>query len=147
MTGATRFARVLGTDPASATRSFQGRPDQTVPGFRVVDAEPGHRLTLQGRRRFSRYRLTFLLDDDGLRAQTHGKFYRAAVIASGGRIITRRLLRRIEELALGRLVAIPEPKDQRSIGKPRGADGGPRPPMMFVVCLTDVDKLSNFRID
>lgn len=101
MTGATRFARVLGTDPASATPSFQGRPGETVPGFRVVDAEPGHRLTLQGRHRFSRYRLTFLLDDDGLRAQTHGKLYRAAVIASGGRIITRRLLRRIEERARG----------------------------------------------
>jgi hypothetical protein len=109
MTGATRLGRLLGTDPASATPSFQGLTGETVPGFRVVDAEPGHRLTLQGRHRFSRYRLTFLLDDDRLRAQTHaafpgphGKLYRAAVIASGGhRIITRRLLRRIEKRARG----------------------------------------------
>lgn len=109
MNGAARLARLLGTDPASATPSFEGRPGETLPGFRVVDSEPGHRLTLQGRHRFSRYRLTFLLDDDQLRAQSHAAFpgahgalYRAAVISSGGhRIATRRILRQIEKHARG----------------------------------------------
>lgn len=110
MTDATWFTRLLGTDPASATPAFEGRPGQAVPGFRVVRAEPGHQLTLQGRHRFSRYRFTFFLDDDRLRAQTHaafpgphGKLYRAAVISSGGhRIITRRLLRQIEKRIRGK---------------------------------------------
>jgi hypothetical protein len=107
MAGATHFARLLGADPSSGTPTFEGRPGETVPGFRVVDAEPGHRLTLQGRHHFSRYRLTFLLDDDRLRAQTHGAFpgphgalYRAAVISSGGhRIITRGMLQQIGKRA------------------------------------------------
>jgi hypothetical protein len=107
MTGALWFARLLGTDPARATSTFEGRPGETLPGFRVVDAEPGHRLTLQGRHRFSRYRLTFFLDEDRLRAQSHatfpgphGKLYRAAVIGSGGhRILTRRMLRQIDKRA------------------------------------------------
>ncbi|WP_117214767.1 hypothetical protein [Allorhizocola rhizosphaerae] len=105
MTGSVRLARLLGTEPASATPTFGGRPGETVPGFRVVHAEPGRQLTLQGRHRFSRYRLTFLLDDDRLRAQTHaafpgphGKLYRAAVITSGAhRIMTRRMLRQVEK--------------------------------------------------
>lgn len=107
MASAAPLARLLGTDPASATPSFEGRPGETLPGFQVVDAEPCHRLTLQGRHRFSRYRLTFLLDDDRLRAQSHAAFpglhgalYRAAVISSGGhRIVTRRILRQIEKRA------------------------------------------------
>jgi len=106
-TGAAWFARLLGTDPACATPTFQGRPGETLPGFRVVDAEPGHHLTLQGRHRFSRYRLTFLLDEGCLRAQSHGAFpgphgklYRAAVIGSGGhRILTRLMLRQIDKRA------------------------------------------------
>jgi hypothetical protein len=107
MAGATQFARLLGADPARATPTFAGRPGETLPGFRVVDAEPGHRLTLEGRHHFSRYRLTFLLDDDRLRAQTHaafpgphGKLYRAAVIGSGGhQIMTRRMLRQTDKRA------------------------------------------------
>jgi hypothetical protein len=70
---------------------------------RVVEAEPGRRLALRGRHRFSNYALTFVLDGDRLRAQTHaafpgvpGRLYRAAVIGSGGhRLVTRRLLRQI----------------------------------------------------
>jgi hypothetical protein len=69
----------------------------------VAEAEPGRRLALRGRHRFSRYELTFVLADGELRAQTraafpgiHGRLYRAAVIGTGGhRILTRRLLRRI----------------------------------------------------
>jgi hypothetical protein len=74
-----------------------------VPGFRVVEAESGRRLALRGRHRFSNYALTFVLDGDRLRAQTHATFpgvlgwlYRAAVIGSGGhRLVTRRLLRQV----------------------------------------------------
>jgi hypothetical protein len=101
--GGEPIARVLGCDPATASARFEGRPGDTVPGFRVVEARPGRLLALQGRHRFSRYRLTFLLVDGELRAQTHaafpgmlGRLYRAAVIGSGGhRVLTRRLVRRL----------------------------------------------------
>ncbi len=85
------------------TAEFAGRPGDTVPGFRVVEVEPGRRLVLRGRHRFSNYALTFVLDGDHLRAQTHAAFpgvlgwlYRTAVIRSGGhRLVTRRLLRQV----------------------------------------------------
>lgn len=101
--GGARLARLLGCDPASGTPEFTGRPGETVPGFRIVEAEPGRRLALRGRHRFSTYALTFTLDADGLCAHTHAVFpgilgglYRAAVIGSGGhRLVTRRLLRRV----------------------------------------------------
>lgn len=97
------IARALGCDPAEATPGFDGSPGQTLPGFRVVEAERGRRLALRGRHRFSHYQLTFLLDDGRLRAQTHaafpgalGRLYRAAVIGTGGhRIVTGRLLRQV----------------------------------------------------
>ena len=103
MSGSETFARLLGCDPAQGTAEFDGRPGEAVPGFRVVESEPGRRLELRGRHRFSNYALTFVLDGDRLRAQTHaafpgllGRLYRAAVIGSGGhRLITRRLLRQI----------------------------------------------------
>jgi hypothetical protein len=97
------IARALGCEPAGGTAVFDGRPGQTLPGFRVAEAEPGRRLTLQGRHRFSQYELTFLLDDGRLRAQTRaafpgplGRLYRAAVIGTGGhRLVTRHLLRQV----------------------------------------------------
>jgi len=103
MGGSARLARILGCDPAQGTAEFAGRPGEAVPGFRVFEAEPGRRLALRGRHRFSNYALTFVLDGDRLRAQTHaafpgilGRLYRAAVIGSGGhRLVTRRLLRRV----------------------------------------------------
>jgi hypothetical protein len=103
MGGSARIARILGCDPAQGTAEFAGRPGETVPGFRVVEAEPGRRLALRGRHRFSNYALTFVLDKGRLRAQTYaafpgvlGRLYRAAVIASGGhRLATRRLLRQV----------------------------------------------------
>jgi len=103
MGGSERIARMLGCDPAQGTSEFAGRPGDAVPGFRVVEAEPGRRLALRGRHRFSSYALTFVLDGDHLRAQTHaafpgvlGRLYRAAVIGSGGhRLVTRRLLRQV----------------------------------------------------
>jgi len=103
MGGGEWFARLLGCDPVQGTREFSGRPGETVPGFRVAEVEPGRRLALRGRHRFARYALTFVLDGDLLRAQTHavfpgilGRLYRAAVIGSGGhRLVTRRLLRQV----------------------------------------------------
>jgi hypothetical protein len=103
MGGSARIARILGCDPAQGTPEFAGRPGEAVPGFRVVEAEPGRRLVLRGRHRFSNYALTFVLDGDRLRAQTHaafpgvlGRLYRAAVMGSGGhRVVTRRLLRQV----------------------------------------------------
>jgi hypothetical protein len=102
-----QIARALGCDPAEATPGFDGSLGQALPGFRVVEAEHERRLALQGRHRFSHYRLTFLLDDGRLRAQTHaafpgslGRLYRAAVIGTGGhRIVTRRLLRQVARRA------------------------------------------------
>jgi hypothetical protein len=103
MGGSARVARILGCDPAQGTAEFAGRPGDAVPGFRVAEAEPGRRLVLRGRHRFSNYALTFVLDGDRLRAQTHaefpgifGRLYRTAVIGSGGhRLVTRRLLRQV----------------------------------------------------
>lgn len=103
LAGSTALARILGCDPARASGSFTGRPGDAVPGFRVIDAEPGRRLALGGHHRFAAYTLTFVLDGDRLRARTHaafpgirGKLYRALVIGSGAhRLVTRRLLRQI----------------------------------------------------
>lgn len=105
--GGGTIARILGCDPARGTAEFAGRPGDAVPGFRVVEAEPGRRLALRGRHRFADYALTFVYDGARLRARTHaafpglrGRLYRAAVIGSGGhRIVTRRLLRQVEALA------------------------------------------------
>jgi hypothetical protein len=101
--GGERVARALGCEPASASPRFDASPGQTLPGFRVAEAEPGQRLVLRGRHRFSDYELTFLLDGDTLRARTHaafpgllGRLYRMAVIGTGGhRVVTRRLLRQV----------------------------------------------------
>lgn len=101
------LARALGCEPATGTPAFTGSPGDTIPGFRVVDAVAGERLMLEGRHRFSRYRLEFLVDDKQLRARTHaafpgrhGRLYRTAVIASGAhRMITRSWLRSIARAA------------------------------------------------
>src|SRR5258707_12715713 len=103
MGGSARIARIRGCGPAQGTAEFAGRPGEAVPGFRVVEAESGRRLAPRGRPRFANYALTFVLDGDRLRAQTHavfpgvlGRLYRAAVIGSGGhRLVTPRLLRQI----------------------------------------------------
>lgn len=103
MGGSASIARMLGCDPARGTAEFTGQPGEAIPGFRVLEAEPGRRLVLRGRHRFSDYALTFVLDGDRLSAQTHaafpgvlGRLYRAAVIGSGGHgVVTRRLLRRV----------------------------------------------------
>ena len=101
--GSPGLARLLGCDPADTTPEFSALPGETVPGFRVAEAEPGRRLALRGRHRFAIYELTFVLRGAQLCAQTHaafpgilGQLYRAAVIGSGGhRVITRQILRRV----------------------------------------------------
>jgi hypothetical protein len=102
-----RIAGILGCEPLRGTAEFGGRPGEAVPGFRIAEAEPGRRLVLRGRHRFSSYSLTFVLDGEGVRAQTRALFpgvlgwlYHAAVITSGGhRVVTRRLLRRVARAA------------------------------------------------
>lgn len=101
--GSDLAARVLGCDPARGTPEFDGSAGQALPGFRVAQSERGHRLALEGRHRFSSYRLTVILDEGRVRAQTHaafpgvlGQLYRAVVIGTGGhRLVTRRLLKQI----------------------------------------------------
>ncbi len=80
-------------------------------GFHVARSDPPRELALEGRHRFSRYRLAFEVEPSGagtrLKAVTHaafpglhGRIYRALVIGSGGhRIVTRRLLRSVARLA------------------------------------------------
>lgn len=105
--GAGRVAALLGCEPAVATPGFDGGEGQTLPGFRVAEATPGARLALVGRHRFSRYSLTFTIEDGSLRAETRaafpglaGRLYRAAVIGTRGhRLVTRRLLRATAGLA------------------------------------------------
>ena len=100
MGGAEPFALLLGCEPARGTPDFSGGEGETLPGFRVLASEPGERLALGGRHRFSDYRLTFVLEEGRLAARTHaafpglkGRAYRAAVIGSGAhRVITRRIL-------------------------------------------------------
>jgi hypothetical protein len=107
MGGARSLARVLGCDPPEGTPGFSGRVGETLPGFRVVDSEPGRRLVLQGRHRFARYALTFLIDGDQLCARSeaafpgiHGRMYRALLMGSGGhRLVTRGLLRQMARAA------------------------------------------------
>jgi hypothetical protein len=105
--GGSGLAGALGCDPATATAEFDGGVGQTLPGFRVAEAEPQRRLALRGQHRFARYALTFVLDDGRLRAQTHaifpglrGRLYRAAVIGTRAhRLVTRRILRQVARRA------------------------------------------------
>lgn len=105
--GARSLARVLGCDPLEGTPGFAGRVGETLPGFRVVDSEPGRRLALRGRHRFARYALTFLIDGDQLRARSeaafpgiHGRMYRTLLMGTGGhRLVTRGLLRHVARAA------------------------------------------------
>jgi hypothetical protein len=102
---ASRFARLLGCEPARAVGPRPLAVGSTFPGFEVVRADAGRRLELAGRHRFSRYALAFTLTDDAssgtrLAAETraefpgvHGRAYRAAVIGTRGHVVAvRRIL-------------------------------------------------------
>ena len=104
---ARHLAGILGCDDCGGDPGFHGGPDDTLAGFHVVRTEPPRELALDGRHRFSRYRLSFEIEPRGartrLRAVTHaefpgvrGRLYRALVVGSGGhRIMTRRVLKSI----------------------------------------------------
>jgi hypothetical protein len=108
---ARRYARFLECRDQGSEREFDAAPDQTLAGFRVASADPPRRLALEGRHRFSRYRLTFEVDPgegvSRVRAVTHAEFpglrgtlYRAAVVGTGGhRIVTRRILKSVARRA------------------------------------------------
>lgn len=105
--GGALIARILACDPAQGSAAWTGQPGETVPGFVVVESDPGRQLALRGRHRFAHYTLTFTFSGDHLSARTYaafpgalGRLYRAAVIGSGGhRLVTRRLLRRVARMA------------------------------------------------
>lgn len=109
--GAERFARLLGCEPATASDWAQPAAGCTLAGFRAESVERPRLLRLTGRHRFSRYALTFRVDEvDGgvrCRAETradfpglHGRLYRAAVIGTGGhRILLRRMFRHVKRTA------------------------------------------------
>lgn len=118
--GGERLARLLGCDPASGSGHFGGEPGQAIPGFRVVEAEPGRRLVLRGHHRFADYQLTFLLGDGGrLRAQTHAAFpglkggaYKTLVIRTRFHVLaTRRILRAVRTAAAHRSSATSSPDE------------------------------------
>jgi hypothetical protein len=102
---ARAVAVALGCEPSAV--SAWDRPDvgSTVPGFRVVAAEPPSLLVVSGRHRFSRYGIVFRLEPAGsgarVRAETRAAFpgpagalYRRAVIGTGGHAVaTTHLLR------------------------------------------------------
>ena len=116
--GSGRVARLLGCEQTEAS-GRQGAEGSTFPGFRVARTTPPRELALEGRHRFSRYALTFRIDDLGdgasrLRAETRAEFpgargsvYRALVIGTRGHTLaTRRMLnsvgRRAEREKIGR---------------------------------------------
>ena len=86
----------------------------TVPGFRVVTAEPPRLVVVAGRHRFSRYGIVFRVEPAAagcrVRAETravfpgpHGALYRLAVIGSRGHVlVTRRLLGQVARRAEAR---------------------------------------------
>ena len=98
-------ARVLGCADTEGAGPRPLATGSSVPGFRVEEAEPPHRLALTGSHRFSHYALTFRVDGLGggrarVRAETraefpgpHGRAYRHLVIGTRGHVLaTRRVL-------------------------------------------------------
>jgi hypothetical protein len=104
---ARRMAEILRCDDCGGDPGFGAACDETLAGFHVARVDPPRELALEGRHRFSRYRLSFEIEPRGrgtrIRAVTHaefpgvrGRLYRALVVGSGGhRILTRRVLKSI----------------------------------------------------
>ena len=111
---AGRVAAALGCDPRTTTAWDRPGIGSTVPGFRVVAAEPPRLLVVAGRHRFSRYGIVWRIEPAGqgsrVRAETRAEFpgpqgvlYRLAVIGTGGHVVaTRRLLARVARRAEAR---------------------------------------------
>jgi len=102
---ATVYARVVGCVDVAASGPRPLVEGSSLPGFRVVTIVPLTEIVLEGRHRFSTYRLTFRVDqvsssESRLRAESRASFpgvageaYRRVVIATGGHaILVRRLL-------------------------------------------------------
>ncbi|MFF7177919.1 hypothetical protein [Streptomyces sp. NPDC008121] len=100
-----RYARLVGCADPTASGPRPLVAGSTLPGFRVVRADPDRELALEGRHRFSVYALTFRLDPAGpgrtrLRAESRASFpgpsgalYRLLVVGTGGHAVgMRRLL-------------------------------------------------------
>ncbi|MFB7835585.1 hypothetical protein [Streptomyces sp. NPDC056056] len=102
--GGARYARVVGAVPRESGGVRPLGAGSEFPGFRVARVVPGRELALEGRHRFSTYRLVFRLEELGggrcrLRAETRavfpgvaGRVYRALVIGSGGHAFAMRRL-------------------------------------------------------
>lgn len=105
--GPAWYVRLIG---CRDTRAEGPRPldaGSVVPGFRVAEADPPHRLVLDGVHRFSVYTLTFRLvpDGAGTRLEAHtdaifpgvlGAIYRVLVIGSRfHKLATRSILARV----------------------------------------------------
>jgi hypothetical protein len=110
--GTAGYARLVGCVDRTASGPRPLVPGSTIPGFRVVAADPGRELVLAGRHHFSSYALIFRLEqvDSGrsqLRAETRAAFpglpggvYRLLVVRSGGhRGVVRSLLSAIRRAA------------------------------------------------
>jgi hypothetical protein len=108
----TAIARVLGCRDLKTTVEAPIEVGATIPGFHVSQAQSPSLLALEGAHRFSRYRLTFHIDELGpdrsrLRAETHaafpgihGKAYRTLVIGTRGHVVAvRRMLRAVKRRA------------------------------------------------
>ena len=113
--GTGTFARLLGCRDSSASIGTPIEVGATMPGFHVSETRPPSLLALEGEHRFSRYRLTFHIDELAperslLRAQTHalfpgidGRIYRALVIGTRGHVVAvRRILGALKRKAEAR---------------------------------------------
>jgi hypothetical protein len=99
--GAGHVAAALGCRDRTVHGDLE-RPGSTIVGFHVEQADPPARLALAGRHRFSRYALTFAIDDLGdgrsrLRAITDaafpglaGRAYRTLVIGTRAHVVATR---------------------------------------------------------
>ena len=108
---ARQAARLLGCDPPSTSGWDRPGVGSTVPGFRVVTAQPPELLVVAGCHRFSRYGIVVRIEPatggTRVRAESraafpgpHGALYRLGVVSSGGHVLAvRRLLRQVRRTA------------------------------------------------
>ncbi len=110
---APRFTRALGCADTAPGGSRPLAPGSTLPGFHVAEVSAPHRLVLLGSHRYSRYALSFTLeelDEDRrtrLRAETRAEFpgvkgtiYKSLVIGSRIHVlVTRRILVAVDRRA------------------------------------------------
>ena len=108
----TIYARLVGCEEPAASGPRPLAGGSTITGFRVTSSVPERELVLEGRHRFSSYRLTFRLEDAGagfsrLSAESraifpgsHGRLYRLLVVSSGGHVVAvRRMLASVRRRA------------------------------------------------